>query len=82
MTLTDDRVKALQKLKVCSTLADLKMYISLTGFLRKFVSWYQQKLLLLQNKKTELITERRAKKEIPKTVIGHKKWVPPPLFCL
>lgn len=39
-----DRVEAIAKLKMPTTLDTLEQYIGMTRFLRKFVPWYQQKV--------------------------------------
>lgn len=74
MSITEDRLLALRKLECPTDLGALEKYIGMTGFLRKFVPWYQQKLAPLQLRKTTMLAEGRTTQTIPSKVTQRRQW--------
>ncbi|KAI2613916.1 uncharacterized protein GGS25DRAFT_469595 [Hypoxylon fragiforme] len=50
--------------------------MGMTGFLRRYIAWYNQKGKPLQKRKTELIATKRKSiiKGVPKTPTARKRW--------
>lgn len=59
-TTNKDKVEALAKLKMPSTLDDLEIYLGITGFLRRFVPFYKQKGKPLEDRKTSILKQRHS----------------------
>lgn len=55
MTTTEEKLRAISELKFPTNLADLEVYIGLTGYMRQYVHEYAQKIEPLQRLKTELL---------------------------
>ena len=54
LTIADEKLKAIQKLKFPSTLSQLEIYLGLTGWLRQFIPHYAAIVKPLQDRKTSL----------------------------
>lgn len=55
MYTSDEKIAAIRNLSFPKTLADLELYIGLTGWLRQYVAYYSQLIEPLNRKKTELL---------------------------
>ena len=72
LSTTDDRMAAISKLKMPESLDALEQYIGMTGFLRKFIPWYQQKVQPLEDRKATTLKQEKADGTIP---VGKSKVV-------
>lgn len=71
MATTEQRIEAIQNIKMPTTLKNLEHYLGLTGWLRPFIPFYAQVSEPLQAKKTRLLAEGRKKGITSKTRKGY-----------